>query len=229
MKIDKNTVIKCSNLNEVKDCLDKLNEFGFNTDKYFPDDSIFIFYADNVFTGQPRVMLRKQDNIITYEYFLELYKKQIKENKQPDLVVDKNGRVLKINNWNSDKKMFFYDTTYNEISGTISISKFNKEKIQEKLKNSDYYITYEACEKALKRKNIENKLRLLAFELNGNRDIDWNDNKEKYCIYYNVFCQSIGVDNITKMKDMNIYCYSEDFKDKAIKLIGEEDLKDYLN
>ena len=36
MQINKNTIIKCNNLNEVKDCLDKLEELGFK-DFFFND------------------------------------------------------------------------------------------------------------------------------------------------------------------------------------------------
>ena len=86
----------------------------------------------------------------------------------------------------------------------------------------------DAFEKAVKRKEIENKLRLLAFELNGNKDIDLNDNKWKYFIYYDNDNQLITTDSVLDIKDMNILCYSEDFKDKAIELISEEELKNFL-
>ena len=71
----------------------------------------------------------------------------------------------------------------------------------------------EACEKALKRKETENKLKALAFELNGNKDIDWTNEKDKYYIYYNLKYNLIRSDIAYDFKDMNIYCSSEYFKD----------------
>lgn len=159
--------------------------------------------------------------------FLNQYRKE----NEPDFITDKNGKILKIKNYNSDERMFFYDTINDEIDDTVSINEFDKELLQRELKIIDYYISEKACEKAIKRKEIENKLRLLAFELNGNRDIDWNDkNYKNYLeysfvnklIYTNYQAPEIGA------KSNAIYCYSERFKNKAVELIGEKDLRDYL-
>ena len=153
MKIDENTIIKCNNLNEVKDCFNSLHELGFKTD--FQDDKDFNFIAwsvSDVFCNFETVEVTKDINFIKYKLFLELYKKQIKKNKQLDLVVDKNGKVLKINNFNSDKKLFIYDTLNKKIWNTCGINSFDQEFWQENLIKLDYYISQEACDKAIKRK-----------------------------------------------------------------------------
>ena len=234
MKIDENTIIKCNNLNEVKDCFNSLHELGFKTD--FQDDKDFNFIAwsvSDVFCNFETVEVTKDINFIKYKLFLELYKKQIKKNKQLDLVVDKNGEVLKINNFNSDKKLFIYDTLNKKIWNTCGINSFDQEFWQENLIKLDYYISEEALKKAVKRKEIENKLNLLAFELNGSRDIteeEWEDGSvSKYFLCFDYYNMNIlQYTNSSSKNQGTIFCISKNFLNKAIKLIGKKDLKDFL-
>ncbi|WP_294403001.1 hypothetical protein [uncultured Clostridium sp.] len=227
-------MIKCNNLEEVKDCFNKLEELGFAfEDDYSFEDRTIVFYSiyEKAFLNNVHFYISKDHNYISYKYFIKLYNKQIKEkeskNKQLDLLVDRNGKVLKINETNLDITVFYFDTDilciHNGVIGDY---------VKENSNKVDYYISKEACEKALKRKEIENKLRLLAFELNGNREIDWDDYKDKYKDKYYICYEAqyhLIVSQLTDTyKGMNIYCYSEKFRNKAIELIGEEDLKDYL-
>ena len=227
MKIDENTIIKCKNIEEVKDCSNSLHELGFKTD--FQDDKDFNFIAwsvNDVFCNFETVEVTKDINFISYKYFLKLYNKQIKKSKQPDLLVDKNGKVLKINNLDSNQIIYYYD--YNKINQT-RICYTIKEFLNFNLSVMDVYVTQEACEKIIKRKQIEKKLELLAFELNGNRDIDWGKGEPKYYLYYNIPNKVIDTGwNSYNKQQGGIYCLSENFKNRAIELIGEEDLKDYL-
>ena len=230
MRIDKNTAIKCNNVEEVKDCFTKLNELGFDFEDNFDfEDKIIVYYSiyEKAFLNNVHFYISKDHNYISYKYFLKLYNKQIKEKKEPDLLVDKNGKVLKVNNWNSDRQLYW--------NNNIVTSPLNEwiEDSKNCFYEDDYYITKETCEKAQKRKEIENKLRLLAFELNGNRDIteeEWKNHFIKKCyLYYNYYNNTIrtGDDNVC-INQGSIYCLSKDFKDKAIDLIGEKDLKDYV-
>lgn len=227
MKIDKNIVVKCKNLEEVKDCLNKLKELGLEVKKMNEYNSCLIvsstvpcgLYFSNYKT--PVIDINK--NIASYDYFLKLYKKQ--KSKQHNLVVNKNGKILKEDYLEDCKNnIFYFNTEKNDVDEVPASSLF----IDERFDNIDFYISREACEKAIKRKKIENKLRLLAFELNGNRDIDYNNKEWKYYIYYDYEKGFIRTDDVVDVKDMNIYCYSEQFAHKAIELVGEEDLKDYL-
>lgn len=224
MKINKDTIIKCDNIEEVKDCLNKLDILGFNIDfTDLPESLVISICGDNTFFNNDYSIIHGYNNLITHKELIEYYNDN-KDKLSPNLIVDKNEKILKINNINKNYTVFYYaaqDDTF--IKQTLRGCH-----LEEYLQNRDYYISHKACEKAVKKNRIRKKLELLAFELNGNRDINWNDGKDKYCICYNVFCHTICVDNITKMKDMNFYCYSKDFKNKAIELVGEEDLKDYL-
>lgn len=224
MRIDENTVIKCNNLEEVSECLDMLKNLGFET--FHKENSYELFVAmtfNNIFTNFTSVEVCLKNNFISFKTFQKIYNKQIKE-KQPDLLVDKNGKVLKVNNNKKMYTIYFFDSFGEYINDTDKIGKA----LQDSINYVSYYISKEACEKALKRKEIENKLRLLAFELNRNREIDWSDYKDKYYICYEAQYHLIVLQLTNTYKGMNIYCYSEKFRNKAIELIGEEDLKDYL-
>lgn len=156
----------------------------------------------------------------------EKFLKQYRKESEPDLLVNKNGRVLKVNNLSTCYNVFYYNTDTGAIDNDFMEGSY----LIEYINKTDFYNSEKACEKAIKRKEIENKLRLLAFELNGNKDIDWKDNKTKYFIcystgYFNNFFQS----EIQHVKEQGvIYCYSKNFTDKTVELIGEKDLKDYL-
>lgn len=226
MRIDENTIIKCDNLNEVKDCLDKLEELGFKVFFFNDKEQLIIskLKNNNEFKNYVWVDFYKENYCVNYKTFVKLYNKQIKKNK-PGLIIDKNGKILKVNNIDKDYKVFIHSTYGNWIDEYV----LTGECIAANLLEVDYYVIKEELEKALKRKKIENKLRALAFELNGNKDIDWTDEKLKYYLAYDSIDKTIFQDNWKVIKSQGtIYCYSFGFRNKAIELIGEEDLKDYL-
>lgn len=225
MKIDKNTIIKCKTRQEVVDCLNRLRDLGFKSDLNPANSNgllVTSYDGPEFFTNFYNINVKEDCFFLNYNNFLKLYNKQIKKIKQSDLLVDKNGKVLKVNNWNSNKQLYW--------NNNIITSPLNEwiEDSKNCFYEDDYYISKETCEKAQKRKEIENKLRALAFELNGNKDIDWNNKlTNKYCITY---CNDIIEQErwSTIKYQGTIYCYSKDFLHKAIELINEEDLKDYL-
>lgn len=228
MKIDKNTIIKCKTRQEVVDCLNRLRDLGFKSDLNPANSNgllVTSYDGPEFFTNFYNINVKEDCFFLNYNNFLKLYNKQIKKIKQSDLLVNKNGKVLKVNNWNSNKQLYW--------NNNIITSPLNEwiEDSKNCFYENDYYISKETCEKAQKRKEIENKLRLLAFKLNGNKDIDWNDNKIKYCLVLNnnISETKIVQDNTPVFKYQDcIYCYNNYFLDKAIELIGEEELKEYL-
>lgn len=226
MKIDTNIIINCNNLEEVKDCLDKLKELGFNVCFNNNKDQLVVNQSRDINSFQNYIWTKfyPENFCVNYKTFIKLYNKQIKENTQPNLLVDKNGKILKVNDF-KDKAVVYY-TNLEDLS--IIEEGISCEDLKNKLYNRDYFISEEACQKAEKRNIIRRKLEALAFELNGNKDINWDNTKWKNYIYYDNNSQLIATDSVLYVRDMNIYSYSEDFKDKAIELIGEQDLKDYL-
>ena len=59
---------------------------------------------------------------------------------------------------------------------------------------------------------------------------EWKDyDIKKYYLFSNSICEDIRqLDEDVVIYQGTIYCLSEDFLDKAIELIGEENLKDYI-
>ena len=188
MKIDENTIIQCKNLEQINDCLNKLGELGYNHTNYSEDNdshikSKFVFYKRSFegFDANENLCINVRNQIIQYKTFLRLYNKKMNKETKLKIIVDKNGKILQKDYLKNLKdEIFYYNTEKNIVDGVPASSLF----VDERFDNIDFYISKEACEKAIKRKKIENKLRLLAFKLNGNKDINFNDNEYKNFIYY---------------------------------------------
>lgn len=89
----------------------------------------------------------------------------------------------------------------------------------------NYFKTEEEAEKAVEKIKIYTKLKDLALRLNKGKRFDWsNVNQAKYFLYYHNYriCQSA---NWAEHHLGGIYCLDKNFKDKAIKKIGEKNLK----
>lgn len=234
MQIDGNTIIKCKSQTEVSTCLNMLKDLGFET--FYEENDCNLLVAatfitlklDYLFTSFETREISSKNNLISFETFQKLYNKQIEERK-PNLLVDKNGKILKVNNINKKYDIFAHYSYDDCVKEYISDGDY----IAMHLNTVDYYTSREACEKVLKRKETENKLKALAFELNGNRNItfqDWEDYSiSKYYLCFKFTGRDICQYSDQISKDQGkIYCLSDDFKNKAINLIGEEDLKEYL-
>lgn len=88
--------------------------------------------------------------------------------------------------------------------------------------------TREEAEKVVRHLKTRAKLQRIADRLNNGEKIDWTSGSQpKYFIYYDD--NEIYVDYYYKNKVQGtIYCLDENFKDIAIKEIGEEELTAYL-
>ena len=231
LKINERLIIRCYDHEQVQDVLNKLSGLGYTTEFNETSGNTVCYNDDNECFFNVHIAALQSDSIVIwYKRFLKIFEKQKEKlKKEPDLIIDKNEKILKVNNENKDHDVFYYDTNIEKINEVFRKGLY----LAEAIKNTDFYTSFKACEKALKRKEIENKLRLLAFKLNGNRDIskeEWKDYKiEKYYLYFNEYETTIkyGVNDIRKNQG-SIYCLSQDFRNKAIELIGEENLKDYL-
>lgn len=237
MKIDENTIIQCKNLEQINDCLNKLGELGYNHTNYSEDNgshikSKFVFYKRSFegFDANENLCINVRNQIIQYKTFLRLYNKKMNKETKLKIIVNKNGKILKKDFLENYKKNIFYFNTEKNIVDEVPASGLF---VDERFDSINFYINKEACEKAIERKEIENKLRLLAFELNGNRDItkeDWeNADLDKYYLTYGYSIKQIVrcYDDIYRNQG-TIYCLSPYFKVKAIKEIGKKKLEDYL-
>ena len=233
MKIDENIIIRCKSQTEVCTCLDMLKDLGFETFYEKNDYELFVaVILNNLFTNFEAVEVGSKNNFISFKTFQKLYNKQIEE-RRPDLVVDKNRKILKVNNLDKEYDIFVH-SSYDDC---VEEYLFDGDYIAKHLNTVDYYTSREACEKALKRKEIENKLRMVAETLNNQVKhmyslFETNIPKYSISIEYTRFletklrCYMCGNNFIQHQG--TIYCLDENFLNKAIELIGEEDLKDYL-
>ena len=92
MKIDENIIIRCKSQTEVSKCLHMLKDLGFETFYEENDYELFVAFTDNnIFTNFKAIAVAPENNFVSFKTFQKLYNKQIKEKKQSDLVVNKNG------------------------------------------------------------------------------------------------------------------------------------------
>ena len=90
--------------------------------------------------------------------------------------------------------------------------------------------TREEAEQEAEKILVRRQLEAIAKELNGDRQINWNDTyQDKYCIAYNavqkqLYCNSNHCHQIAGV----VYSLSPCFLEEAIKEIGEEQLKIYI-
>lgn len=94
-------------------------------------------------------------------------------------------------------------------------------------KARNYFETEEKARKYLEKIEIYYKLMDLAEELNGEEEIDWDNNgQNKYSIYFDCYKQELKQDvNWLAMMLGQIYCLNGDFLEIALERIGEDRLK----
>ena len=89
----------------------------------------------------------------------------------------------------------------------------------------NYFKTKEEAEKNVEKIKIYTKLKDIALRLNKGKDVDWsNTSQTKFCLYY----RDCKIQQDAKWAFHflgEIYCLDRNFKDEAIKEIGEENLK----
>lgn len=243
----KNIQIVCRNQEQVKDCLDYLEQLGFNVFHFRFDYCCIIFYENNLYSFCVSDTIHS-DLIIEYynKKFVKTLQKFIKEKEEKgqvkeeekvkDFEVASDGRVIKINNKESEKQIFVvYDEAYNY---DYEYYKENGMKIVDMAQNYlDFivkygiaYATKEARDRALFKIEIETKLKNIAERLNNGRKIDWKNEKQvKYSIFYNSDDGSLyGWNNMYAKETGQIYCLDENFLNVAKKEIGEDKLIKYF-
>lgn len=96
-------------------------------------------------------------------------------------------------------------------------------------KTRNYFETPEEAEEYREKIKTYYDLMDLADELNGDRNINWNDKEQhKYNISYNVDEEKlyINFDFFSKYKDLGqIYCLDKNFLDIALERIGKDRLE----
>jgi hypothetical protein len=226
----KNYNIVCTNEKEVKKTMDFLKNLDFKVEDKISTrkDYIFVYFDKQSYKFACDNWCKlNQDNISFYNFrklAKNLLKKKEKEKKLEDFEVANDGRITKINNWKSGKKVFLVFGYDNIVDG------FKQSFLETYIKLGLIYATKETRDKAQFKLEIETKLKNIAERLNGKEKIDWeSEKKTKYYIVYDFINNSLkcGVSYTWKEKS-TIYCLTENFLIEAKKEIGKENLIKYF-
>lgn len=237
----KNIQVVCRNDKDIEKYFKILKELGFEVVLY---NGYKVFYYST--------FLEKFSNRMEVDCYLETYffnKKLIKtlqkfikekeekgqvkeEEKVKDFEVAEDGRITKVNDYNSDKTIFIFPCDFNK--GTMFCA-YSQDYIDNFINCGLAFATKEARDRAEFKMKIETQLKNIAERLNAGRNIDWkNALPHKYFIYYiqNKENQSeekilLGYDFKFKRQGA-IYCLDENFLDVAKKEIGELNLIKYF-
>ena len=184
--------------NDLTDSLDSLDLPDFpDTDTFDDTDFSDMFKDDSQFTS---------------------------EKKLEDFEFASDGRITKVNNWKSGKKVFLIYGYDNIVDG------FARSFLENCIKLGIVYATEESRDKAMFKLEIETKLKNIAERLNKEEKIIW-DNKyqNKYYIYYKFTGKTLDFDyNLFYKQQGCIYCLSDKFLKEAKKEISEENLIKYF-
>lgn len=126
--------------------------------------------------------------------------------------------------WRADEnKYYWYMNTYGEVD---SVEELKDRTDNGRYEIGNYYETREEAEKAEEKLKIYMQLNDLALRLNNGKKIDWNDEQEKYHIYYDYKDDKLeSVYNLNFKEIGQIYCLDENILEVAKKEIGEENLR----
>lgn len=241
--------IVCREKEQVKNCLNYLEQLVLDIDDfsaYYYDGYNIIFWEErdkrfiisNKLKENLKIEFYNKKLIKTLQKFIKEKEEQKKEKKEKakDFKVASDGRVIKINNKESEKQIFVvydeaynYDYEYYKENG-MKIVDMAQNYLDFVLKYGLAYTTQEARDKAMFKLEIETKLKNIAERLNKGQKIDWEDiDQDKFRIYYNFKDKILDWDTRYCRKDQGIiYCLGKNFLDVAKQEIGEENLIKYF-
>lgn len=226
--------IVCRNQEQVKDCLDYLKQLGFDVEDFtdYYDGCNIVFWGkysekfvfSDILSRNFIIEFYNKELVKTLQKFIKQKEEKEKEKKEKieDIEVASDGRITKINNHNSQQKIYTISGTETDL---YHLSFFNK-----MIDLSLLYATKEARDRAMFKLEIETQLKNIAERLNKGQKIDWkNNNQLKYSIYYCYDDKKLDWFVRRYRKDQGIiYCLDENFLNVAKKEIGEDNLIKYF-
>lgn len=228
----KNIQIVCRNQEQVKDCLNYLEQLGFRVEKkYYKGWNIIFwgslhegFLAYNTLNENQKIEFYNKELVKTLQ---KLIKEKEKQEKVKDFEVTEDGRIIKVNNWMSEKQIFLL-FIIDKVAGTIN--RFSQDCLIKYVNLGFVFATEQARDKAMFKLEIETKLKNIAERLNAGRKIDWeNTDQKKFFIYYDYNEKVFDYDFRLMIKNQGtIYCLDKNFLDVAKKEIGEDNLIKYF-
>ena len=227
--------IICKNQEQVKNCLNYLEQLGFRVEKkyYKGWNIIFLgslhegFLAYNTLNENQKIDFYNKELVKTLQKFM---KEKEKQEKVKDFEVAEDGRIIKVNNWASEKQIFLL-FIMDKVAGAIN--SFSQDCLIKYVNLGFVYATKEARDKAMFKLEIETKLKNIAERLNKGQKIDWEDeDQSKFIILYNCRSKILGLLDLYGVFSWKyqggIYCLDENFLDVAKQEIGEENLIKYF-
>lgn len=232
----KNIQIVCRNQEQVKNCFKMLKELGFDVEDFtkYCDGWNIIYWEKNQFIFSA---------VLNRYFIIELYNKKFvktlqkfinekeEEEKVKDFEVASDGRIIKVNNYKSEKEVF----SRSSMEGGDKIKVLHPDWLDHIVEQGLAYTTQEAKDRAMFKSKIETKLKNIAERLNAGRKIDWeNALPYKYFIYYIQSKENQSEEKILLGYDFKfkrqgaIYCLDENFLEVAKQEIGEENLIKYF-
>ena len=231
----KNIQIVCRNQEQVKNCLNYLEQLGFDIEDftdYYDGCNIVLwrehsgnFVFSDILKGKIPIDFYNKELVKILQKFI---KEKEKQEKVKDFEVAEDGRIIKVNNWASEKQIFLI-FIIDKIAGAIN--RFSQDFLIKYVNLGLVYATKEARDKAIFKLEIETKLKNLAERLNAGRKIDWEDERQpKFNINYDFIDYKKMYCNVNRhyKSQGTIYCLDENFLEVAEKEIGEEDLIKYF-
>lgn len=224
--------IICTTTKEVKECLEILNTKENNSEFNVYSNERIVYYHNFIksYTADTIAILKKD---ISFYHFKKIYKRLKKQQEQeeqqlPDFETE-NGRVIKINNYDSDKKIYILD--FRDIKEDIEccINDYKKEYLDMYINTGLIFSSKEVLNDYIKYLTIHTKLKNLANILNNGEKIDWNNEIQcKYYLFFDYKYKKIEQTWINWIIKGKICCLDKNFKDEAIKEISKKDLEWYL-
>ena len=231
--------IICTTTKEVKECLNMLKDLGFATNNYIESTHRIVLFENYYFSEfQARNFVCDKNKNINFYHFKKVYnrlKKQEKEKqKLPDFEADVDGRIIKINNYDSEKEIYYCLPDKKGLLESEQIKKIAPEGLDNCLEYGLLFDSEQNLLNHLFKMKIRTKIKNIAFELNNKKKLEKND-KIRFVYYikcdYNlkdVYQSSTAICNDINEQEKTIYCSSYNFLDEVEKEISKEDLIKYF-
>lgn len=229
--------IICTNTGEVKKCLKMLRDLGFQTCNIDLINENSRAVRDIGFNGI--LYFADRDSIsvllknINFYQFKKIYKK-FKKEEIPDFEADVDGRIIKINNYDSEKEIYYYTPEKLDLVNHAAINEFKLQGLDNGLEHGSLFASEQSLLNHLFKMKIRTKIKNIAFELNNKKKLEKND-KIQFVYYikcdYNlkdVYQSSTAICNDINEQEKTIYCSSYNFLDEVKKEISKEDLIKYF-
>ena len=229
--------IICKNQEQVKNCLNYLEQLGFDVEDftdYYDGCNIVLwgehsekFVFSDILKGKITIEFYNKKLVKTLQ---KLIKEKEKQEKVKDFEVAEDGRIIKVNNWMSKKQIFLLFIR-DKAAGTIN--RFSQDCLIKYVNLGLVYSTEEARDRAMFKLEIETKLKNIAERLNNGGKIDWEDEDQtKFIILYNYRSKILGLLDLYGVYRWKyqggIYCLDKNFLDVAKQEIGEDNLIKYF-